>query len=91
MVDPIVVIAATTAAMGLWVLTTGRTFRGWPKWPLEGATLRVAGGYDLVGSLVVIGLSLAGGKGLAFVTYAVLTLALVAVVQVAPKLKPGGS
>jgi hypothetical protein len=62
-----------------------------PKWPLEGATLRVAGAYDLLGSLFVIGLSLAGGGGLAFVTYAVLTLAFVAVISVAPKLKLGES
>jgi hypothetical protein len=91
MVDPIIVVAAGTAGLGLWVLVTGRTFRGLPKWPLEGATLRVAGAYDLLGSLFVIGLSLAGGGGLAFVTYAVLTLAFVAVISVAPKLKLGES
>jgi hypothetical protein len=55
-----------------------------PEWPLKGASLRVVGAYDLLGSLFVIGLSVAGGKGLAFVTYAVLTLAFVAIVQVAP-------
>jgi uncharacterized membrane protein len=88
MVDPMIVIPAGTACLGMWVLVTGRTFRGLPKWPLEGTSLRVAGVYDLVGSLFVIGISLAGGKGLAFITYAVLTLAFVAVVQGVPKLKP---
>jgi hypothetical protein len=87
MVDPIVAVATITAGTGLWLAATGRPFRGWPHWPLEGATLRVAGAYDLLGSLFVIGLSLAGGKGLAFVTYAVLTLAFVAVLKVVPKLK----
>jgi hypothetical protein len=86
-VDPIIVVAAYTAGVGLWLLVTGRPFRGLPKWPLQVASLRVVGAYDLLGSLFVIGISLAGGKGLAFVTYAVLTLAFVAVVQVATKLK----
>jgi hypothetical protein len=89
MVDPIVVVAAATAGIGLWVLVTGRTFRGWPKWPLEGATFRVAGAYDLLGSLLVIGLAMTGLNGFAFGTYAVLSSAFVAVVLVAPKLKPG--
>jgi hypothetical protein len=88
MVDPIIVVAAATAGLGLWVLVAGRTFRGLPKWPLEGTTLRVAGAYELIGSLFVIGLALAGGKGLAFVTYAVLSLAVVAVVLGVPKLNP---
>ena len=91
MVDPIIVLAGWTAGIGLWLLVTGRPFRGLPKWPLEGATLRVVGAYDLLGSLFVIGLSLAGGKGLAFVTYAVLTLAFVAVMQVAQRHRLGGS
>jgi len=89
MVDPLIVLPAATAGIGLWVLVTGRRFRGLPGWPIEGSTLRVVGAYDLLGSLFVIGLVLAGGKGLAFVTYAVLSLAVAAVVAVAPKLKPG--
>ena len=89
MVDPIIVIAAGTAGLGAWLLMTGRTFLGLPKWPLEGATLRIAGIYDLLGSLFVIALSMAGNKGFAFLTYAVLSLAFVAVVLVVPKLKPG--
>jgi hypothetical protein len=91
MVDPMLVFPASSAGIGLWILVTGRPFRGLPKWPLEGATLRVAGAYDLLGSLFVICISLAGGKGLAFVTYAVLTLAFVAVMQVAQRHKLGGS
>jgi hypothetical protein len=86
MVDPLIVVPAATAGIGLWVLATGRRFRGLPKWPIEGSTLRVVGAYDLLGSLFVIGVVLAGGKGLAFVTYAVLALALAAVLTVAPKL-----
>lgn len=89
MVDPIIVMAACTAGIGLWVLVTGRTFRGLPKWPLEGTTLRVAGIYDLLGSLLVMGLAMAGNRGFAFVTYAVLSLAFAAVVLVAPKLRLG--
>jgi hypothetical protein len=89
MVDPIIVVAAATAGIGLWVLVTGRTFRGLPKWSLEGARLRVAGIYDLLGSLLVIGLAIAGNRGFAFVTYGVLTLAFVVVVLVAPRLKLG--
>jgi len=84
-------VAIPSAALGLWLLVTGRTFRGLPKWPLKGNTLRLAGAYDLLGSLFVIGLALSGGEGLAFVTYAVMTLAFVAVVQVAPRLKRLGS
>lgn len=91
MVDPIIVVAAYTAGVGLWLLVTGHPFRGLPRWQLKGNTLRVAGAYDLLGSLFVIGIALAGGKGLAFVTYAVLTLAFVAVIQIAPKLKRSGS
>jgi hypothetical protein len=84
---PMLAVAIPSAALGMWLLVTGRTFRGSPKWQLEGTSLRVVGAYDLLGSLFVIGLALAGGKGLAFVTYAVLTLAFVAIVQVAPKPK----
>ena len=91
MVDPMIVVPTVTAGLGLWLLVTGRPVRGLRKWPLEGATLRVAGAYDLLGSLFVIGLALAGGKGLAFLTYAVLSLAFVAVVLAATKLKPGES
>jgi hypothetical protein len=84
---PMLAVAIPSAALGLWLLVTGRTFRGVPKWQLEGTSLRVVGAYDLLGSLFVIGIAVAGGKGLAFVTYAVLTLAFVAIVQVAPKPK----
>jgi len=87
MVDPILVVASATAALGLWVLVTGRTVRGLPQWPLEGSTLRLSGAYDLLGSLFVVGLSIAGQRGLAFVTYAILTLTLAAVIAVASKLK----
>ena len=88
MVDPIIVIPAATAGIGFWVLVTGRTFRGLPRWPLEGASLRLAGAYDLLGSLVVLGLAVGGNIGLAFLTYAVLALAFVAIVTGASKLKP---
>jgi hypothetical protein len=81
-------VAIPSAGLGLWLLVTGRTFRDLPKWPLEGTTLRVAGAYEFLGSLFVIGIAMAGGKGLAFITYAVLTLAFVAVVLGVPKLKP---
>jgi len=88
MVDPLIVIPAATAGVGFWVLVTGRTLRGVPRWPLEGASLRLAGAYDLLGSLVVLGLAVAGNVGLAFLTYAVLALVLVATVTVASKLMP---
>jgi hypothetical protein len=87
-IQPIIVIPAATAGIGLWVLVTGRTFRGLPGWPLDGASLRLAGAYDLLGSLVVVALAVAGKVGLAFVTYAVLTLVLAAMVTVASRLKP---
>jgi hypothetical protein len=89
MVDPITILAAISGGIGLWILVTGRDFRGYPKWPFKGKTLRVVGAYDLLGSLVVIALAQAGNKGFAFLTYAVLSLALVVVVTVVPKLKSG--
>lgn len=87
MVSPIIVPAFMTAGAGLWLIATGRPFWGYPKWPLQRTTLRVVGAYDLLGSLLVIGLAIAGKGGLAFVTYAVLTLVLVGVVKAAPNLK----
>jgi hypothetical protein len=89
MVDPIIVVAAGTAGIGLWLLATGRTFRGLPRWPVAGARLRWAGAYDLLGSLLVIVLAVAVSDGVAFVTYAILSLGFVAVLLVAPRVKPG--
>ena len=60
---PMLAVAIPSASLGLWLLVTGRTFRGVPKWQLEGTSLRVVGAYDLLGSLFVIVIALAGGKG----------------------------
>lgn len=87
MPDPMIVIPAATAGMGARVLLVGRPFLGLPRWPLEGARLRSAGAYCLLASLLAIALALAGFSGLAFVAYALLTLAFAAFVVVSRKVK----
>ena len=87
MVDPIIGVAACTAGLGLWVAVTGRAFRGLPKWPLQGAALRAAGVYDVLGSLVAIGLAVSGSHALAFGVYALMGLVLVSAIALAPRLE----
>jgi hypothetical protein len=88
MLDPMIVIPAATAGLGAWVLVTGRPFLGLPRWPLQGAVLRGAGAYGLLDGLFVIGLTLAGYEGFAFVAYALLALAFAAFVVMTRKVKP---
>lgn len=62
-----------TAVMCLWVLVSGRGFRGWPRWA-RGRRGRLLGAYGLLADLIVIALALTGQKGFAFVLFAVVAL-----------------
>jgi len=88
-VSPFVVIPIATAALGLWVLLTGRRLRDWPRWPFEGRAFRLAGAYCLVGSLLVVALAVTRNVGFAFLLYALLALALAATTQVVRIRRPG--
>jgi hypothetical protein len=79
--DPLVAFATATAGLGLWVLLTGRPIRDWPRWPLTGRSLRLAGAFCLFGSLIVVVLAETQNAGFAFLTYAILALALLATSQ----------
>ena len=87
MVDVMVVIPTATAVLGLWVLLTGRPFRQLPRWPFQGAALRMWGAYELAASLFVIALAMTGHDGLAFGAYAVLAVAFAAAGFVIPRIK----
>jgi hypothetical protein len=80
--SPLVVLGVATAGVGLCVLLTGRRFRDWPRWPIEGLALRLAGAYCLVGALLVVALAVTRNVGFAFLLYALLALALAATTQV---------
>jgi uncharacterized membrane protein YidH (DUF202 family) len=75
MVNPMIIIPVATAVLGLWVLVTGRPVARWPSRPL-GSKLRVWAATDLVLSVAVVGLAMAGNTGLAFLLYAVSALVL---------------
>ena len=83
------VFAVATAAVGLWLVVTGRRVHDWPGWPFGGRALRLAGAYCLLGSLFVVGLALTGNEGFAFVIYAGLALTLAATTRVVRSRKPG--
>ena len=88
-INMLAVIAVATAALGLWVVVTGRRLHNWPGWPVDGRALRLAGAYDLLGSLFVVGLALTGNEGFAFLIYAGLALTLAAATRVVRSRKPG--
>jgi hypothetical protein len=76
--DPLIVFPAASAAFGAWILLTGRTWRGLPRWPLEGARLRAGGAYVLLFSILVMSLAVTGNKGFAFVMFAMAALSVAA-------------
>jgi hypothetical protein len=80
--DPMVAIAGVTGVLGLWTLLVGRPFRNWPYMALDTRTFRLTGAYSVVVSLVVIALALGHHDGIAFLTYAALSLLLVVTTQV---------
>ena len=88
-INVLAVLAVATAAVGLWVVVTGRRLHNWPGWPGERRALRLAGAYCLLGSLVVVGLALTGNEGFAFLIYAGLALTLAAATQVVRSRNPG--
>jgi hypothetical protein len=83
------VLAVATAALGLWVVVTGRRLHNWPGWPGERRALRLAGAYCLLGSLFVVGLALTGNEGFAFLIYAGLALTLAAATRIVRSRNPG--
>ena len=87
--SPFVVLGMATAGVGLWVLLAGRRLRGWPRWPFEGRALRLAGGYCLVGSILVVALAMTRNVGFAFLLYAILALSLATTTQVVRIRRPG--
>jgi hypothetical protein len=88
-INVLAMFAVATAALGLWVVVTGRRLHNWPGWPVDGRALRLAGAYDLLGSLIVVGLALTGNEGFAFLIYAGLALTLAAATRVVRSRKPG--
>lgn len=80
--DPVVAIAGVSAVLGLWALLTGRGLGAWPGWALHGRSFRMAGAYTLLMSVLVIAVALNRHDGIAFLIYAVLSLALVVTLQV---------
>lgn len=70
-----IVIPIATAALGLWVLVTGRPVARWPSRPL-GSKLRLWATADVLASVAVVALAVAGNTGLAFLLYAVSALVL---------------
>jgi hypothetical protein len=88
-INAIAVLAVATAAVGLWVVVTGRRLHNWPGWPGERRALRLAGAYCLFGSLGVVGLALTGNEGFAFLIYAGLALTLAAATRVVRSRNPG--
>ena len=85
----IAVLAVATAAVGLWVVVTGRRHHNWPGWPGERRALRLAGAYCLLGNLCVVGLALTGNEGFAFLIYAGLALTLAAATRIVRSRNPG--
>lgn len=81
MSDPMIGIAGVTAVFGLWALLTGRGLGAWPGWGLRGRAFRLAGAYTLATSVLAIALALTHHDAIAFLTYAVLSLVLVVLVQ----------
>jgi uncharacterized membrane protein (UPF0136 family) len=88
-INVIAVLAVATAAVGLWVVVTGRRLHNWPGWPGERRALQLAGAYCLLGSLGVVGLALTGNEGFAFLIYAGLALTLAAATRVVRSRNPG--
>jgi hypothetical protein len=86
-VDWMVVFPAATAVLGLWVALSGRTLRGRPRWPLDGHALRLVAAFDFLASLAVVVLALRHEDGIAFLTYGLSALILVAAVQLAVRRK----
>jgi hypothetical protein len=82
MSDPMIAIAGVSAVLSLWALITGRGLGAWPGWVLKGRAFRLAAAYTFVISVLAIALALTHHDGIAFVTYAVLTLVLVVAIQV---------
>jgi hypothetical protein len=80
MVDPMVIFPSVTAVLGAWELLTGRGTFGSPR-GLSQRGLRLVGAYSLALSLVVIALDLTYPSGLAFMTYGIGILALVATIH----------
>ena len=75
MLDAMIVFPVATAALGLWVLVTGRPVARWPSRPL-GSKLRLWASVDVVASVAVVALAMTGNTGLAFLLYAVSALGL---------------
>ena len=88
-INVLAVLAVASAAVGLWVVVTGRRLHNWPGWPGERRALRLAGAYCLLGSLFVVGLALTGNEGFAFLIYAGLALTLAAATRVVRSRNPG--
>jgi hypothetical protein len=87
-INALAVIAVASAAVGLWVVVTGRRLHNWPGWPGERRAFRLAGGYSLLGSLFVVGLALTGNEGFAFLIYAGLALTLAVATRVVRSRNP---
>jgi hypothetical protein len=75
MVNWMIVVPLLVAAMGLWELVTGRPLYAAARWPLGQRATRWGGVYALVTGLLVVVLAVTYSSGIAFVTFAILSIA----------------
>jgi hypothetical protein len=74
MINWMIVVPLLVAALGLSELVTGRPLYGAARWPLGQRATRWVGVYTLVTGLVVVVLAVTDSSGIAFVTFAVLSI-----------------
>jgi hypothetical protein len=77
------ILATVTGLIGLWTFVTGRPLLGVPQWPLTGRALRLAGAITAVECSLVVILAVTRGSGIAFVVYAIGSLAMAVGVHLA--------
>lgn len=82
MSDPMVGLAAAWATLGLWGALTGRRLLAWPGWGLDARAIRIVGAYQVLTSILVIAVALSHHDFIAFLIYAVLSLALAVTLQI---------
>jgi hypothetical protein len=84
----LIALTIVTGLVGLWTFVTGRPLLGVPHWPVSGRALRVLGAVTVAECLLVLILAVTRGDGIAFVTYAMGSLAVAFAVQFARRQQP---